>query len=106
VTENPESDFCVAVWDVRDGSWEQACALAIPRSEWLKAHALPADRMWRAEFYLVDAPFVRAFCYAADEDGNRYMDEAGLVAIEPPVTILLNELPPGDLMGTVTRPRN
>lgn len=98
----------VAVWDVREKSW---LSWSRPeRSAWLRDHRLPADDMYRAEFYLIDAPFARVFCYHRNEQGNRHWNDAhdpyrvhdhGACepATVPPCDVLLDELPPPELLG-------
>jgi len=87
----------LAAWDVGGGfhKWEHwAEAVA-----WNKKH-LPdrGDDTYRLEFYLVDAPFAKAFRYAVNSQGRWHLDPAtGKPAVEEPVTVLLSELPPPHL---------
>jgi len=96
----------LATWDVREKSWQ---FWARPqRSTWLYDHGLPADDMYRCEFYLIDAPFARIFCYHRDEQGNWHCNGAHgdgphghgdcEPATESPRDVLLNELPPPELL--------
>lgn len=94
-----------AVWDSRDDAWFRGPFLE--RAAWLREHGLPALKMYRAEFYIADAPFARIFCYALDHDGGRHWapghtqephDHSGCdVARERPRDVLLGELPPEEL---------
>lgn len=89
----------LAIWDVNTKPgficwehWSEAVA-------WNKDH-LPdqGNDTYRLEFYLVDAPFAKAFRYATNEQGRRYMDLAtGEAAVLEPVTVPLTELPPPHL---------
>jgi hypothetical protein len=88
-----------SVWDARDADWPNVL-LQSGRAAWLTAHGLNAGQIFRAEFYLIDAPFVRVFTYARDEEGR--------VLIVPgpqphwraadPEDVPLPELPPEELL--------
>ena len=97
----------LAVWDVREKPWWK---LRPDKTAWLQAHELPADEMYRAEFYLLDAPFARVFCYHRNEQGRRHWNDAHdpcqphdhdacAVAVEEPRDMILCELPPPELLG-------
>lgn len=95
----------VAVWDVRDFDWWRNWKL---KSAWLQEQGLPADSMYRAEFYLIDGPCARIFCHALNGDGRKYPapghepgephDHAACrPAEEEPRMVLLSDLPPAEL---------
>jgi len=95
----------VAVWDVRDDAWRRDREA---KTGWLKGHSLPAGQMYRAEFYLLDAPFARIFCYALNDEGRVHLNRHHVpgephdhslceIAREEPRDVLLSELPPPEL---------
>lgn len=99
----------VAVWDASDPGWLKRHAV---RSRWLREHGLPADQMYRAEFFQDSGGVlsVRIFCYALNSEGRKYLGpehnpqrehdhEACAPAKEPPRTIPLSELPPASLLA-------
>lgn len=54
---------------------------------------------YRIEFYLVDAPFARVYRYALNDGGRLFIQPAtGRPALAEPVTVLLDELPPAELL--------
>ncbi len=80
----------LAVWDARRAPVRKITAW----SEWAREHGIPVDDTYRIEFYLVDAPFARVFRYAVNADGRCFKDPAtGEAAEEPPVDVILSELP-------------
>ena len=91
----------LATWDVRGPRGGAFCRW----EHWLEAVAwnvghLPdqGNDTYRLEFYLVDAPFAKAYRYAVNDQGRRYMDPAtDEPAVEEPVIVLLSELPPPHL---------
>src|SRR5215813_8659234 len=96
----------LATWDSREKSWIGPQREA--RTQWLRDHGLPADNMYRVEFYLAGAPFVRVFTYKRNERGRRYLENhpAGgaphdhdlcEVAVNPAYDEATWELPPEDL---------
>jgi hypothetical protein len=90
----------LAVWDTRDhGFWERERRWWREVVDWAQVHIPEADRTYRAEFYLVDAPFARVFRYRDNSEGRRYLDPAtGEPAVEEPAVVVLSELPPRHLM--------
>jgi hypothetical protein len=99
----------LAVWGAkeRDGKgwdrwhswprWREAEGWAIERG-------LAGDGLatYRIEFYLIDAPFARIFRYALDHEGRRFMADPAAYrkpALAEPVTVVLDELPPAELLG-------
>lgn len=92
----------VAVWDVGDPGWRHDREA---KTRWLEEQGLPASDMYRAEFWLIDAPFARIFCYAHDDNGCRYcaghspFPHDHLTAKEPPRDVPLSGLPPRELLG-------
>ncbi len=86
----------LAVWDSREKSW---LPYQPARTAWLKEHGLPADDMYRAEFYLLDGPSARLFCFHINDEGQRHLNDAhDGPAVEKPRDVLLSELPPHDLL--------
>jgi hypothetical protein len=95
----------IAVWDAREPAWRRNRQAKV---DWLKEHGLPVNTMHRAEFYLIDAPCARIFCYALNEAGKRHWapghdprqphdhDRCG-AAEEEPRMVPLDELPPLEL---------
>lgn len=70
---------------------------------WAKAHMPRADDTYRAEFYLVDAPFMVLYRYARNEYGRTFSDlygDAAEPAAEMPATVMLSALPPARLLGS------
>lgn len=88
----------LAVWDCneRGGLWWRNMGEA---SDWAVAHFQGnAWRTDRAEFYLIDIPFVILFMLK-ENDGNFYVDPStGELAREAPLTMILRELPPKHLL--------
>jgi hypothetical protein len=91
----------LGVWDSREEHWYG------PRwremSAWAQEH-FPgrAANVYRAEFYLIDAPFAVLHSFKENSEGRRYLDTAtGEPAIEEPFTLVLGELPPNHLLGEV-----
>jgi hypothetical protein len=84
----------VAVWDVHDRGWQYAREA---KSRWLREQGLPADRMFRVEFFLIDMPCARISCYALNGAGARYRD-GSRAATEPPRMVALTGLPPRELL--------
>jgi hypothetical protein len=84
-------------WDTRQ-NWH--CHDWRGRVAWAQAHLRRADDTFRAEFHLIDAPFVVLYRYAENDRGHRFLDPAtGEPAEENPVVQLLDELPPEHLRG-------
>jgi hypothetical protein len=90
-----------AVWDAREASWQYRPE----KAQWLRDRGLPADDIYRAEFYLAAEPFARIFCYSRDADGHKHWNASHDawrehdhslcdVAREPPRDVPLRELPP------------
>lgn len=88
-----------AVWDARTADWKNML-LQSGRAAWLVAHGLNAGRIFRVEFYLIDAPFVRVFTYARDEDGHPVIVPGPhpQAAVADPEDVLLTDLPPQELL--------
>lgn len=95
----------VAVWDVSDPRWPNRHEA---KSRWLRKQELPADQMYRVEFFDDGMPRARIFCYALNKDGQRYLNghdphrahDHGkcAVATEPPRVVPLTRLPPRELL--------
>jgi hypothetical protein len=65
------------------------------RVDWAREHLGDAGRLYRAEFYLIDAPFAVLYRYAENEDGRKFMDPATKApAVEEPIVLMLAGLPP------------
>jgi hypothetical protein len=59
-----------------------------------------ARRTVRAEFYLMDVPYVVLTMLAEDSRGRPWLDEAtGEAAQMPPLTLILTDLPPRHLLS-------
>lgn len=99
----------LAVWDVREDQWRHRHE---EKSEWLRDHGFDVLAMYRAEFYLVDAPFIRVFTYHVNEQGRRHWNECHPIppplghdhsgcgpAVNPPYDQPVWELPPPELLG-------
>lgn len=56
---------------------------------------------YRIEFYLIGVPFALVFRYALNDDGRRFMADRVVrrPALADPVTVILDELPPPELLG-------
>jgi len=87
----------VAVWDpsLKGG----VCWRHIDEtSKWAVEHLPHAGDILLAEFYLIDAPFAIVHRVRRNEDGRVHNDPAtGELAMEPPATVMLSELPPEHL---------
>ena len=93
----PQATAPLAVWDTSDPQppWREICA-------WAQEH-FPhrANDVYRAEIYLIDTPFAVLFRYAENASGHRFLDRAtGEAAVLDPVTVTLDELPPGHLLAS------
>lgn len=97
----------LAVWDVKHESWFRQNWMG--RRDWLRAQELPANQIYRIEFYLLDTPFARLFRYALNQDGRKHWidahtpgqphdHEACHVAMLEPLDVPLPELPPSELL--------
>lgn len=87
----------LAVWDVRSDAWFDRYFLE--RAKWATGHIERSCDTYRAEFYLLDAPFARLHCYRRNPDGFKHGDPAtGEPVTEPPVIVPLAELPPAHLL--------
>jgi hypothetical protein len=86
----------LAAWDARDAGWPYRRQ---EKTDWLTAQGLPADEMYRIEFFLADMPCARIFCYHLNEDGRRHLDEERIASVEPPRMVPLTGLPPRELLG-------
>jgi hypothetical protein len=94
----------LAVWDVREDGRQQHWKA---RSDWLRDAGLPRDVMYRVEFWLLDCPFARIFCYELNAEGRKYWapdhvrephdHDACHSAFEKPRDVLLGALPPREL---------
>jgi hypothetical protein len=88
----------LAVWDSRepgDCFWRHH----LEASEWASTH-LPgrAASIYRAEFYLMDAPFAVVHAYARNDQDRIIFDPATNGPVHaPPATVILGELPPEHL---------
>lgn len=91
----------LAVWDTRDGPGSPYWQHFSETSKWATEHFPDgAIDVYRAEFYLIDAPFAVLFCYAEDEFSRRFVDPGTReIAVREPVTMPLDELPPPHLLG-------
>lgn len=85
----------LGVWDATTAEW--ARGPWYERAEWADGHLGDANFVYRAEFYLLDAPFAIVRRYAADGDGHKWAAD-GEVVTEPPVVVPLGELPPAHLL--------
>jgi hypothetical protein len=90
----------LAVWDTREhGFTSRGMRWFREAVEWAQGHIAEADRTYRAEFYLIDAPFVVLYRYAENDQGRTFTDPAtGEVATDEAVTQALDELPPRHLL--------
>jgi hypothetical protein len=102
----PEGLEPLAVWDCREPAWGLgrgwgiglACAEAFREArEWAEVNIDANHRTYRAEFYLLDAPFAVLYRYKRDEAGFLVVSE-GEPVTEPPVIVPLAELPPAHLL--------
>jgi hypothetical protein len=81
------------VWDAGERAWLRDRKA---KSAWLEERGFPVNQMYRAEFYLIDAPFARIFCYALNDNGRKH-GFCGSIVREEPRDVLLDELPPTEL---------
>jgi hypothetical protein len=96
----------LAAWDCREDRWREK---DVARREWLYAHDLPAGRLYRAGFWLLDALFARVSCYALSNEGVPAVARPGPayqgvhdhaachLACEDPRDSVLADLPPREL---------
>jgi hypothetical protein len=90
------------VWDANDRSYFRS-PLREEAFAWTVEHCGADEDTRRIEFFLMDAPFARVHRYALDAAGRRYLDPAtDEIAEQPPVTVILNELPPAHLRYRVS----
>ena len=93
------------VWDVREEGWFSPNRAQ--KTAWLEERGLPVDDIYRVEFYLLDAPSARVYCYHRDEQGHKHWNEhhttgdhdhsACAPAYIPPYDVPLRDLPRPDL---------
>jgi len=102
----PEGLEPLAIWEARDDAfWQRHGDSGFIFAEaisWAERHGVvkSEDRVYRIEFYLVDAPFAIVYRYALNEDGMVPVDaETGGPATEPPALLPLGELPPAHLLS-------
>lgn len=91
----------IAVWDTTEGNdslWSRHCAEA---SRWAVGHfGAEAHFTYRAEFYLLDAPFTVLHRYARNENGFKFkLPGDGGPVLDEPLVKPLHELPPAYLLG-------
>ena len=95
----------LAVWDCNQPEWWHNREL---KTAWLAEHGLPGHSMYRAEFYLIDGPCARIFCYALNDEGRKHFapghkpgephdHDSCRIAEEEPRMVLLPDLPPAGL---------
>lgn len=68
---------------------------------WATEHGLAGfdHATYRIEIYLVDAPFARVYRFARNDDGHLFADPAtGRATLAEPVIVVLDELPPAELL--------
>lgn len=88
----PEGLEPLAVWGPHTPGWIDSNVYE--KIEWAKAHVPDAGNALRAEFYLVDGkPFARVRYFKRDP-----VYPGGPRALEPPVIVPLDELPPPHLL--------
>jgi hypothetical protein len=93
----------LAVWDTRTATWFTWAFSE--RTHWATEHLQRARDTYRAEFYLMDAPFAVLYRYARNSDGKLYEDpDTGHLVSETPVTQMLDELPPKRLLDETPEP--
>jgi hypothetical protein len=84
ITDLPEP---LAVWDCRDDTsviWRDYLACC----RWADEHVADTNRTWRLDFHLIDVPF--AVVYRVEER-YKWSDR-------DPVIVVLDELPPAELL--------
>jgi hypothetical protein len=87
----------VAIWDASCPSWHAGPWQE--RSAWVSTHLGRAGATYRVEFYLADTSFAVVYRYNLDKLGRKHVVvPGGAVAKEDPVTVVLTELPPKDLL--------
>jgi hypothetical protein len=75
--------------------------------EWLAAHGVEANDVYRVELHVVDLPTIRVFRHARNADGKRFMDPKSVeeyeatgdervldVAVLPPFDVAMRMPPP------------
>jgi hypothetical protein len=90
----PEGLEPLAVWDSTEPGWCDEHWRE--RTEWAVLH-LDAEFTYRAEFYLIDAPFAVVHKFARNGDGRKWAAN-GEAMTEPPAILPLTELPPAHLV--------
>lgn len=105
----PQADQCavtvplpepVAVWDVHSAQdslyWHHHREVSVWATENLPDRAISITRV---EFYLLDCPFAVIHEVARDGDGRCVIDlKTGTTAMAAPRTVLLDALPPAELL--------
>jgi len=86
----------IEVWDA--GSPEWADRFVGERSAWVDEHLGRAVVTTRVEFFLIDAPFAKAYRFALDASGRPFLGPDGEPAMEDAVEQLLDALPPAHLL--------
>jgi purine nucleoside permease len=99
----PEGLKPLAVWDVKAADWRHRWTEGMTQQMawWVQQHLTTyASDIYRIEFYLLDGPFAVVHKYALDDnEGFKYLDfSTGRAAVEPPVVVPLDELPPAHLL--------
>lgn len=91
----------LAVWDASAAlMWCSSAEQLLERTAWAREHIPDVNRVYRVDFYLIDAPFAVLYRYRENTDGHIYYDPAtDGPAKDEPVTVILGELPPAHLLG-------
>jgi hypothetical protein len=88
----------LATWNANDPGWAD-WRYRGEASAWAKEHLPDADSTWRAEFFLVDAPFAVVYEFATDDEGRvRYDPAQRCPVMAEPATVILDSLPPAHLL--------
>lgn len=90
------------IWDTKNRTCASAYAFQFPKTaEWWQVHMPEHPRIWRAEFYLIDTPFVVCYPFKTDGEGIQgrilFDPETKDAVLGEPYLAVLRELPPEDL---------
>jgi hypothetical protein len=78
-----------------EGGWPHTAAWLNAWLPWLRLHGVEPNDTYRVEFHVIDAPLIRIYQHALNEDGHPYVDPAtGRVAQRPPFDVLITSPAP------------
>ena len=82
-------------YDVNEGFFDHPAAFTTAYIAWLEAHGIDKNITYRTEHHVIDAPLVRVYQCARDQNGRLYIDETtGDIALRKPFDVLITTPPP------------